>query len=542
MIIVKNITYSIGAKTILKDVNFTIAKGEKVGLVGINGVGKSTLFKLMLKILSPDKGSVTFSRSISGIGYMPQTVSEISIPKRQLVFDFLLSGRPVKEIEKKMNLLMEALASIKDDLEQKKALDKLGHLQEEFDFWGGHAAENELLRIIDGLRLDGIDLNAEVNNLSGGEKSKVNFARVLYSHPSVLLLDEPTNHLDKKSREWLIGFLGRYYGSVLIISHDASFLNAVATKIIHLDEVSRSAEIFFCNYSRYLKVRKHNLESQEHQGEVQEKKVQQLKKFIDSMHNVSGKRKRQVKSREKALKKLLITKIDKRPRFKEVRIKLSPKRDGHEVLLNIRDLHFGYSKEKEIIKGVSFSLMRNERFVIVGENGSGKTTLLKLITGILKSWKGEIEVTGKTDMGYYTQEHEGISMENTVLEEVSSISALPQRALRSILGRFLFYGDMVFQKVVTLSPGERSRLALAKLSLTGSNLLLLDEPTNHLDRNTSESVAKIFREYGGAVIVVSHDFDFLEALGVERMLFLPQGKIQGYDHSVIEHLRSQDGC
>lgn len=539
MIAIKDVSYSIGAKTILKDISFTVATGEKVGLVGINGVGKSTLFKLMLNILSPGKGNISFSRSISGIGYMPQTVSEISIPNGQTVFDFLLSGRPVKEIERKMNILMESLGSLQC-LEQQKALDELGNLQEEFDFWEGYEAESELLKIIDGLQLEGIDLNAEVNSLSGGEKSKVNFARVLYSKPSVLLLDEPTNHLDKKSREWLIGFLGRYQGSVLIISHDDSFLDAVATKIIHLDEVSRSAEIFSCNYSRYLKMKKNNIESQKHQADIQEKKIQQVKKFIDSMHGVSGKRKRQVKSKEKALERMIRAKVNRRPHTKEVRIKLSPNRDGHAVMLSVRGLHFGYVDKKEIIKEVSFSLMRNERFVVAGENGSGKTTLLKLIMSILRPWKGEVNITSKTDMAYYTQEHEGISAENTVLDEVASISKLSQRVLRSILGRFMFYGDTVFQKIATLSPGEKSRLALAKMSMLGANLLLLDEPTNHLDRHTSESVAKTFREYGGAVIVVSHDFDFLEALGVERMLILPDGCIKDYDHSVIENLRSHD--
>ena len=258
------------------------------------------------------------------------------------------------------------------------------------------------------------------------------------------------------------------------------------------------------------------------------------------MRGTSGKRKRQVKSREKALEKLKDEKIEIRPQAERVRVKLAPRRSGGNPALVVQDICFSYRSGRRVLEGLSFSIARNERLVIVGKNGAGKSTLLKVIMGTLEPQRGEIRFGIRTDVSYYAQEHDQVDPGMNVLEEAKSVSKLPERNLRSALAQFLFKGEAVFQKVSTLSPGERSRLALAKLSLQGGNLLLLDEPTNHLDSATSAVIAATLRDYGGTIIVVSHDINFLDSLGVERMLMLPQGRVRFYERSTIEQYRLEE--
>ncbi|MFH1405404.1 MAG: ribosomal protection-like ABC-F family protein [Patescibacteria group bacterium] len=541
MLILHDISYEIGGKTILDGVSFTLDNTEKAGLVGANGVGKTTLFRLITRAIIPSSGNVSFSPRSLSVGHMPQTVAELDIPEDSTVFDFLLSGRPIEKISSQIKSLTDCLAKNDDKREQQLALEELGQLQEEFERWRGYSAEDELLRIIAGLRMESIDLEAKVSALSGGEKSRVNFARVLYSNPDILLLDEPTNHLDNKSKEWLVWFIKQFSGSVLIISHDASFLDSVVSKIIRLDQGSSGVDVFHGNYTHHVSILAQRSIALQRVAEKQEKEMRRLREYLDRMQGISGKQKRQVASRKKRFEQLKQDKLRAIPSLGTVRTRLSLKRKSREIPLAVRDVCYGYEKNKLVLSQISFVLTHNERLVIVGVNGVGKSTLLKLIMGSLSPLSGEIVVGPKTDIGYYAQEHEGIDLENTVLEEISKASKLSSRGLRSVLANFLFRADMVFQQVSTLSPGERSRLALAKLSLCGANLLLLDEPTNHLDIATSLTIAQVLHEYEGSLIVVSHDVAFLEALGVERMLMLPQGEVVYYDRNIIEHSRSLDG-
>ncbi len=534
MITLQDVSYSIGARSILDHVSFTLADQEKAGLVGINGVGKSTILRLMCGSLIPDCGSIIFPKSSPVIGYMPQTVNDLGIPLEQTVFDFLASGRPIREMEGKIRELLDYLSKTEDEASLMKAAKELESWQQKLESCGGYEAEDELLQIIDGMQLQDISLDARVSTLSGGEKSKVSFSHILYSRPDILLLDEPTNHLDQKSRKWLASFLGKYPGSVLMVSHDPSFLDATITKVIRIDEVSRKAEIFNCNYSRHLIILEQRREVQERTVKKQETEEHRLRSYINEMQGVSGKRKRQAISREKTLEKLRQKKVAPIKHSKTVHAEIVASQESGYCPVIARDVHFEYKPEKKVISGLSFVLSRNERFVVVGKNGAGKSTLLKLIAGVLHAQKGEIVIDPKTQISYYAQEHEDLNPANTVIEEVGSISRLPQRNLRSLLSRFLFSGEVVFQKVATLSPGEKSRLALAKLTLQGRNLLLLDEPTNHLDPVTGSVICQIIREYNGTVVVVSHDVNFVETLQVQRMLLLPKGDVIYYDRKEIE--------
>lgn len=533
MVTLENVVYSIGDRIILNGINFTLTKNEKAGLVGINGVGKSTLLEIIIGRKKQDSGNVLFSRSISSIGYMSQVLEIDDVYKEQSVLDFLLSGRPIKGIKKEMADIEEKLFHCKSDIEAKNLLDRMSFLYNQFETLGGYSAEDDLMRIVDGISLEGLDLSSKVFNLSGGQKSKVNFIRVLYSRPGILFLDEPTNHLDVRSKEWLISYLLDFRGPALIISHDQMFLDRVVSKIIRIDENKKIAEIFSGNFSHYLSVWNDKVGSHNRLVSNQQKEISRLQDFVVRMNGVSGKRKRQAKSKEKAINRLKKMALEV-PRSNIGNFRISPKVKCPENPLHLVDVHFGYSLEQKIIKGVSLILASNEKFVIIGKNGSGKSTLLKLIAGKIKPCDGMINLSRNTFTGYYAQEQEGLNMGATVLEDVASVSGLNQQKLRSALGQFMFTGKTVFQKVETLSPGERSRLALAKISLLGSNLLILDEPTNHLDKETSGAVATSLRSYDSSIVVVSHDVGFLEALGVERMLILPDCVVKDYDREIVE--------
>lgn len=537
MLILREINVSLGVDQILKNVCLSVDENDKIGLIGVNGAGKSTLLKVVLGRIIPDSGKVVFSRNLKRVSYMPQIISDLDLKRGQTVFDFLLSGRPIAKLEKKIQSIYAKMENLGSEKEKEELLEELGNIQMEFESWGGYTAESELMKIIIGMNIEGINLDAPVEALSGGEKSKVNFARVLYSHPDVLLLDEPTNHLDLDSRIWVMEYLKKYPRSVIAVSHDAEFLDSFVNKIARLDEFTRTLEVFNGNYSDFLKQWEVKQKYVGRLVERQDKEEKKLKEFIERMRNVSSKRKKQAQSREKTLDKLQAKKIKKERTPRRIMVNLSPKRESGSVPVRVIKIHFSYDGSEGVIQGLSLELYKNEKFVVVGKNGAGKSTFLKLLAGKLKVTSGEIVVDSKTDIAYYTQEHEDLDPDHSVLEEAETVSNIGAKRLRSVLAKFLFRGEKVFQGVATLSPGERSRLALAKLALKGGNFLLLDEPTNHLDMNTREVVADVLREYGGTIVVVSHETDFLERLGVSRMLLLPSGEIKFYKGETVKEYR-----
>jgi len=536
MITLQDISYSVGGRNVLCNVSFTVGDTEKVGLVGINGVGKSTILRLICGTLLPNSGTIIFPRSAPVIGYMPQTVDDLRAPADQTVFDFLASGRPLVRIEKQIEQLTESMSEL-EGARLDTAIRQLDDFQQEFESWGGYNAEDELLQIISGMRLQGIDLNAKVATLSGGEKSKVSFSRMLYSRPAVLLLDEPTNHLDEQSKKWLMAFLKQYRGSVLIVSHDSAFIDSVVSKIVRLDEDSGEAAVFNCGYDQHLTITAQRREEQNRAAVKHQAKEDKLRDYLERTRGLSGKKGKQVQSRKLALAKLQQQEVKPVKERRQVSTQIVAAQESGFYPVIVKNLHFGYQPGREVISGLSFHLSKNERFVVAGPNGAGKSTLLKLIAGELRLQRGEIVIDRKTQVSYYDQEQKNLNPDNSVLTEVARVAQLPQRELRSLLARFLFPAETVNQKVGTLSLGERSRLALAKITLQGRNLLLLDEPTNHLDPATSAVVCRIIREYNGTVLVVSHDIGFIEALQVQRMLLLPQGAVTNYVRSQVQRFQ-----
>ncbi|MBQ8193497.1 MAG: ABC-F family ATP-binding cassette domain-containing protein [Bacilli bacterium] len=528
---IKNLTMSFGLQEIFNDVSLQIKDKEKVGIIGVNGAGKSTLFKLIMGKLSPDSGKIIMAPG-TRIGFLPQVISD-EIPSMDIsVFDYLLEGRPIKKLEEELAQAYTDAALTTDEKKVKYLMKQIGKLQEKLEYYEVYNAENILLKIVTGMNIDSDLLDMKLKDLSGGQKSKIAFARLLYSNPEIVLLDEPTNHLDVDSKDYIINYLRNYNGTVLVISHDIDFLDEVTTQTLYVDKTHHTMELFPGNYEKYMKIRNERLKTEERLYEKQVREEEKLKRIIAKYIGGNEKKANIAKDRQKKLARLEENKVVLEKKQKIARFKMKINHPSGVVPLKVENLKFGYNENNILINDLTFDLGRGEKFLIVGENGIGKSTLLKLIVGSLTPLLGEIDINNKTEIGYYAQEHELLNNDINILENFND-SGLSTKELRSFLGNFLFSGDEVYKKVSYLSPGERSRVALAKLALTGANLLILDEPTNHLDPETQRLIADTFRDYEGTMLIVSHNPEFVDNLGVERMLMLPSGEIRYYDKETI---------
>lgn len=533
---IKNLTMSFGTQVLFENINLNIPENEKVGVVGVNGAGKTTFFKIVMGLEYPDDGKIILKNG-SRVSWLPQIITEDVEDLNINVLDYLMLGRPIVSLNDKLQRLYEELAN--PNCDQNKVYGEIDKIQKQLEYWDVYNAESILLKIIDGMNIDDTILNKKLGELSGGQKSKVAFAKLLYSKPEVILLDEPTNHLDEESKKYVIEYLKGYKGSVFIISHDIDFLNQVTTKTLFLDKRTRKLELFDGNYNKFKKLQLEREEALLRQAQIQQQEENKLREIVNKYANASGNRKRMAQDREKKLEKLMKEKIQVLDKNKTIDFKIGITREDSKQPLKITDLSFKYDKtdSNNIIDHLNFELSRGEKFLIVGENGAGKSTLLKLIVGLLEPDSGYIKLGNKTDIGYYAQELELLDNESTILDNLISMG-YNQRQLRSILSKFLFYGNDVYKNVSVLSLGEKSRVALAKISLSGANMLLLDEPTNHLDPETQNLIAEVFKNYDGTMIVVSHNPEFVDNLGIERLLILPEGKISYYDRDIVEHYQT----
>lgn len=528
--VIKDLSMSFGLQEIFNNVSLQIKDDEKIGIIGVNGAGKSTFFKLILGKLKPDSGKIIFKTG-TRIGFLPQVIND-EIPSMDIsVFDFLLEGRPIKQLETELNKVYEEAAIETNDKKIDYLMKQIAKLQQKLDYFDVYSAENILLKIIDGMNIDNDLLDMKLKDLSGGQKSKVAFARLLYSKPEVLLLDEPTNHLDIDTKEYIIDYLRSYNGMIMVISHDIEFLDRVTTQTLYVDKSNHTMELYPGNYEKYLKIKNEKQLTQERLFEKQQNEANKLKKIIAKYQHGTEKQTRVAKDRMKKLEKLEKNKVILEKKVKTTNFKIKVNYPSGVIPLKVENLIFGYDSEHFLIHNLTFDLERGEKFLIVGENGIGKSTLLKLIVGLLNPSGGNISINNKTTIAYYAQEHEGLDNEKTIIDSFDTDLNIGQ--LRAFLGNFLFFDNDVFKKIKYLSPGERSRVALAKLALTGANLLILDEPTNHLDPQTQKIIADTFKDYEGTMLIVSHNPEFVDNLGVERMLMLPSGEIKYYDKKTV---------
>ena len=530
---IQNLTMSFGLQTIYDNVSFQINENDKVGIVGVNGAGKSTLFNLILGKLNPDEGKIIIKNNIN-IGYLPQVITD-EIPNDDItVFDYLLLGRPIEELKNKLTNLYEKIATIEDQKELNHYLKEITKVEDKLTYYDEYNAESTLLKIITGMNIDDKLLDLKLKNISGGQKSKIAFARLLYSKPEIMLLDEPTNHLDIDTKDYIISYLKKYHGMILVISHDIEFLNEVTTKTLYVDKIMHNVEIYNGNYQKYLKIKEERDLAKKRLFEKQQKEEEKLKTIISKYIRGNEKKANIAKDRIKKLERLQSEKVTIEKENKYAKFKMKINYPSYTIPLACQNLTFGYTEDNLLYENLNFDLTRGEKLLVVGENGIGKTTLLKLIMNYLTPLEGKIIIGEKTNIAYYAQEHEILDSNKTILENFNSFG-LPEYELRKVLGSFLFSGDEINKRISVLSPGERSRVALAKISLSGANTLLLDEPTNHLDPMTQMIIADTFSDYEGTMLVVSHNLDFVDNLNINRMLLLPSGKITYYDRDIVMH-------
>lgn len=530
---IENLCMSFGTQTIFDNISFQINNNDKVGIIGVNGAGKSTLFNILLGNITPDAGNITLNSKIK-LGYLPQVIMDDASNEEETVFEYLLEGRPIKELKEELNSLYEIIARTQDEYELKKYYKKINCVSELLEYYDEYNAESSLLKIISGMNIDDNLLDLKLKNISGGQKSKVAFARLLYSNPEIMLLDEPTNHLDLDTKDYIIDYLKNYHGIILVISHDIEFLNEVTKKTLYVDKIKHNVEMYNGNYEKYIKIKNERDLAKKRLYERQQKEEEKLKCIISKYIRGNEKKANIAKDRIKKLEKLESEKVELEKKNKYAKFNMKMNRPSYSIPIKCNNLTFGYDEENLLYENLNFDLSRGEKLLVVGENGIGKTTLLRLIMGYLKPLEGNIEITEKTDIAYYAQEHEILEPNKTILENFANFG-LADYEIRRMLGSFLFSGDDIFKKVEVLSPGERSRVALAKISLTGANTLLLDEPTNHLDPMTQLIISDTFKNYEGTMLVVSHNLDFVDNLNINRMLLLPSGRITYYDRDIVMH-------
>ena len=530
---IENLYMSFGTQVIFDNISFQINNNDKVGIIGVNGAGKSTLFNILLGNITPDAGNITLNTKIN-LGYLPQVIMDDASNEEKTVFEYLLEGRPIKKLKEELNSLYEAIANLDNEYELKKYYKKINRVSELLEYYDEYNAEGSLLKIISGMNIDDNLLDLKLKNISGGQKSKVAFARLLYSNPEIMLLDEPTNHLDLDTKDYIINYLKNYHGIILVISHDIEFLNEVTKKTLYVDKIKHNVEMYNGNYEKYIKIKNERDLAKKRLYERQQKEEEKLKNIIAKYIRGNEKKANIAKDRIKKLEKLESEKVELEKKNKYTKFNMKINRPSYSIPIKCNNLTFGYDEENLLYENLNFDLSRGEKLLVVGENGIGKTTLLRLIMGYLTPLEGNIEITEKTDIAYYAQEHEILEPNKTILENFANFG-LADYEIRRMLGSFLFSGDDIFKKVEVLSPGERSRVALAKISLTGANTLLLDEPTNHLDPMTQLIISDTFKNYEGTMLVVSHNLDFVDNLNINRMLLLPSGRITYYDRDIVMH-------
>jgi ATP-binding cassette subfamily F protein 3 len=502
-----NISLSFGTNTILENITFNIHEKDKMGLVGVNGAGKSTLFKIISGILQADSGDISISKGYK-IGYLQQ---DSGLDSDNTVWDeLMLTYSSMIEMEKRIKQLEKAISTENSETILSSFMKEYSNLTEKYARAGGFEYNSMARGVLKGLGFDESQFELKIKALSGGQKTRLALAKLLLEEPDILLLDEPTNHLDISALEWLENFLKNYRKSVFLISHDRYFLDMVTNKTLELE--NRICKMFNGNYSEYVRLKSVEREVRQKHYEMQQKEISRLEAFIEQQRRWN--REKNIiaaESRQKAIDR--IERIEK-PKELPGKIKLKFKSSissGNDILFVE-----GLSKEypgKPLFSNVSFNVRKDERVFLLGPNGCGKSTLLKILTGKLLQSSGNAEYGHNVVVGYYDQELDELDERNTVIEEVwNDNEKLTQTQLRNTLASFLFTGEDVFKPISVLSGGEKSRVALVKLMLSGSNFLILDEPTNHLDINSREVLEAALQNFEGTILVVSHDRYFINKL------------------------------
>ena len=526
MLEVRDLQVEVGGRVTLESASFAIRPGDKVGLVGRNGAGKTSLLKVLGGENPPAAGRV----EVQGrLGFLTQDPRSLRTATSGSGLAHVLSGRGLDEAAERIEALRKAMEENPSD----RAIARYSRAEDAFASLGGYAAESQVRQLVAGLGLTPGRIDLPLGVLSGGERRRVELSRILFAGTDVLMLDEPTNHLDNDAKAWLMGFLRDFRGSLLVVSHDLDLLDEAITRVLHLDE----GEMFEYKgtYSEYLEARAADEERLRKLVSRQQAEIKRLSNLADSMRHQTAKRARVAKSLDKRVERLQSHaatgpgRSDRRYRVKFP----EPPRAGRMVL-EAEDLAQAYGGPP-VFEGVSFAVERGERVLIMGLNGAGKTSLLRILAGRTEPHSGTARTGVGVIPGYYAQEHEDIRSGVTVLDHMRQASAaVPESEMRGLLGMFGLSGEIAFQDAGTLSGGEKTKLALAQLVAGRHNLLLLDEPTNNLDPPSREAVGKALADWPGAMIVVSHDAPFVSELEPGRVLMMPDGVEDHWSEDLLD--------
>jgi ATP-binding cassette subfamily F protein 3 len=532
MIALEHISQSFGECVLFDDVTFTINPHDRIGLVGANGTGKSTLLRIIAQREEPTSGKISKAKFVT-VGYLPQ---ECMFPSDKTVFEegksafehIVAIQERIEEVQKQLLTLDQSDPSFQDVLE---VYGELQHRLEDFDVY---RMKSRIEEVFLGLGFSNDDLRRKTSEFSGGWQMRIALAKLLLQKPNLLLLDEPTNHLDLPSLQWLENFLRQYDGAIILVSHDRAFLDALTTKTIALSH--RTLRIYEGNYSAYRVEEEKQREILENQYIQQQKYIEDTQEFIDRFRYKATKA-RQVQSRIKQLEKLERITLDQHESTIQFQFPPTP-RCGKNVL----ELH-NVSKlydSKAILKDISLTISRGDKIAVVGVNGAGKSTLLRILAGVESYDDGERIVGSNVQLAYFAQHQaDELDPDLDVLTTFENVAASESRVyLRTLLGSFLFHGDDVFKKVRVLSGGEKSRLALAKILVQQANVLLLDEPTNHLDMDSKEILQKALSDYNGTLIIVSHDRAFLDPL-ISKVWEVGNCHVKEYLGNLTEYLQKK---
>ena len=520
LITARNLSKSFGAEDIFEGISLSIPRGARIALVGANGVGKTTLLRILLELDFPNSGSVQHAKDLT-VGYLPQ---EATLATRGTLWETCLGVfSDILEMER---ALAECMQEMSDPDKAEEAVSRYGSLEQAFERQGGYTYDVRIKQTLSGLGFDEADYHRPITQLSGGERTRALLAKLLLESPDVMMLDEPTNHLDIGAVEWLESFLKDWEGALVVVSHDRYFLDQVAETVW---EMTPSLETYNGNYSDYIAQREERYARRLAEYEAQTAFIEKEQEYI--RRNIAGQNTNQAKGRRRRLERLLeesrLAPPPSEPR--RMHINLNTRGRSGDLVLRTHNLEVGYHDEGQpLFSCPDLLLQRQECAAIIGPNGAGKTTFLKTILEKIPPYSGKVQMGSSLVIGYFAQAHEGLDPEKTLMSEISytAPNMLPAE-IRNYLAKFLFTGDDVFRKVGTLSGGERGRLALAKLSLSDANLLLLDEPTNHLDLHTQEVLESVLSDFPGTILLVSHDRYLIDSLASQIWEVDPQGKRLG---------------
>ncbi len=532
LISVQELQKSFGVHEVLRSVTFSLQKGEKMGLVGVNGCGKTTLMRMIAGEMQPDGGTIHRNKDLR-VGYLAQLDD---IPLTDTVWGALLKVfEPIRVMERRMAEIEKLLESA-DPETALRLSSEYQRLTESYNAQQGYAYEGEILRVLNGLGLKPEMHQRQVSTLSGGERTRLSLAKLLLQKPDIILMDEPTNHLDLEAIEWLQDYLTDYKGSLLLISHDRYFLDHVCTTMGEL--LGGKMIKFTGNYTEYMKKRTADFETRMKAYELQQKEIQREQDIIERYRSFNREKSiKAAESREKRLAK--VERLEKPVEEQHVRFSFDARRRSGEEALEVRELSKSFEGQP-VFQNLSFKLRTGDRVALIGPNGVGKSTLFRILTHQINPDHGSVRFGTNIDIGYYDQHQQNLNPQNTILDEVwNAFPKLEQTRIRSALGLFLFTGDEVFEKIEKLSGGERGRVALTKLMLKQDNLLLLDEPTNHLDMDSREVLEDALRDFPGTILAISHDRYFINRFA-EKVMVMEKDGVTEYLGNFDDYIEKRD--